>query len=108
MFQKSFSTIILSSGLLLISGIVEARTYLSSSYQNTLLSQKKCLQRSETIVRNINASDIYVSRVGVYGDVGNDALMIRCIPQKEMVLFVVSGPNEDSVTNLLKRIQRSF
>ena len=95
--------------LLLITTILNAQhTYLANSYKTTYLLEEECLKQAEVSIRNIKATDIYISNVAVYGDLGNDSLLIRCISDKKMVFFLVSSLDKKRSNKLLKKIQSSF
>jgi len=80
-----------------------------TSWQETLLSERQCLQRAEIALRDAGFSDSFdIVQQSVFGNRGEYTASIRCIPDKEMVFFVVVGCDYEERERLINFIKANF
>ncbi|MEB3886811.1 hypothetical protein [Lyngbya sp. CCY1209] len=80
-----------------------------TSWQETLLAERPCLERAEIALRDTGFSDNFdIVQQSVFGDRGEYTASIRCIPDKEMVFFIVVGYNSDERERLINSIKANF
>ena len=85
-------------------------TTMSTSWQETTMTQKQCLRRAEIAVRDGGFSKglEIVGQSSVFGDRGAYIATVRCATSKGMVFFVVAGPSGDRVSEFRNEIENNF
>lgn len=82
---------------------------MTTSLQATTLDLAECLKRGETVMREAGLTrNLQVMQVTVYGEIGDYTASVRCVPGKEVVLFVVAGPRPDQASKLMAGLKSKF
>jgi hypothetical protein len=82
---------------------------MSTSLQATTLDLAECLKRGETVLREAGATrNLQVLQLTVYGELGDYTASVRCVPGKDVVLFVVAGPRPDQASKLMAGLKGKF
>jgi hypothetical protein len=82
---------------------------MSTGLQATTLDLAECLKRGEAIMRDAGLTrNLQVLQLTVYGEQGDYTASVRCVPGKEMVLFVVAGPRPDQASKLMADLRGKF
>ena len=82
---------------------------LSTSLQATSLDLADCLKRGEAIMREAGLTrNLQVLQVTVYGEQGEYKASVRCVPGKEIVVFVVAGPRPDRASRFMADLKGKF
>jgi hypothetical protein len=82
---------------------------MSTSWENTALTEQQCLQRAEMALRSSGFTENF-ELVGqsVFGDTSDYTATIRCIETKKIAFFVVAGPDSDQANRLRETIINRF
>jgi hypothetical protein len=110
MTSKTFLRATLAAALLAAAATsAPAGPSMTTSLQATSLDLAECLKRGEMIMRETGLTrNLQVLQVTVYGEQGDYTASIRCVPGKEMVLFVVAGPRPDQASKLMAGLKGKF
>jgi hypothetical protein len=82
---------------------------MSTSLQPTTLELSECLKRGEAIMREAGLTrNLQVLQLTVYGEQGEYTASVRCVPGKEMVIFVVAGPRPDRASKYMADLKGKF
>ncbi len=81
---------------------------LSTSWENTTLSQDECIKRAEVAMRNSGFSNLKIGSESIFADRKEYSGSIRCITSKKIIFFVVAGPSSDTAGDLRKTILDNF
>lgn len=95
----------------LIAGMLPATAgpSMSTSLQATKLDLADCLKRGETIMREAGlTANLQVQQLSVSGEQGDYTASVRCLPGKDVVLFVVAGPRPDRASKFMADLKGRF
>jgi len=82
---------------------------MSTSLQATKLDLADCLKRGETIIREAGlTANLQVQQLSVSGEQGEYTASVRCLPGKDVVLFVVAGPRPDRASKYMAALKDKF
>ena len=82
---------------------------MSTSLQATKLDLADCLKRGETIIREAGlTANLQVQQLSVSGEQGEYTASVRCLPGKDVVLFVVAGPRPDRASKYMAALRDKF
>jgi hypothetical protein len=82
---------------------------MSTSLQATTLDLADCLKRGEAIMRDAGlTANLQVQQLSVSGEQGDYTASIRCLPGKDVVLFVVAGPRPDRASKFMADLKGKF
>lgn len=99
----------LVAGLLIAPMGASAGPSMSTSLHATSLDLAECLKRGEEIMREAGLTrNLQVLQLTVYGEQGDYTASVRCVPGKEMVLFVVAGPRPDRASKFMADLREKF
>ncbi len=99
----------IATGLLASALPAAAGPSLSTSLQATTLDLADCLKRGEAIMREAGLTrNLQVLQVTVYGEQGEYTASVRCVPGKEIVVFVVAGPRPDRASKFMADLKGKF
>jgi hypothetical protein len=106
---KTFFCTTIAIGLLAGALPAAAGPSLSTSLQATSLDLADCLKRGEAIMREAGLTrNLQVLQVTVYGEQGEYTASVRCVPGKEIVVFVVAGPRPDRASRFMADLKGKF
>ena len=101
-----------SVGLGLIISVSAVSTVLAgwvwTNWKNTDLSQAACLENAGKAIRDGGFKPLQSSQYSRFGGIGDYTVSIRCISEKQMVFFVVAGPNNDTASKYLDAVIAKF
>lgn len=66
------------------------------------------MQQARAALSGAGLDRLKNSQVSALGEQGAYSVLIRCIPEKAMVIFVVAGPRLDETQRLLKAVAERF
>ncbi|MDQ8726330.1 hypothetical protein [Bradyrhizobium sp. LHD-71] len=82
---------------------------MTTSLQATTLDLAECLKRGEAIMREAGLTrNLQVLQLTVYGEQGDYTASVRCVPGKDVVLFVVAGPRPDRASKVMSELKDKF
>jgi hypothetical protein len=82
---------------------------MSTSLSPTSLDLPACLKRGEEIMREAGLTrNLQVLQATVYGEQGDYTASVRCLPDKDVVFFVVAGPRPDRASKLMTDLRGRF
>lgn len=83
-----------------------------TEWRTTTMSVAECIRTGERVLRATGFVNIVFNGdnkdKNVWGDRGNYSVTIECVPEKELALFVVAGPNLDQANRLLDDVLAKF
>jgi hypothetical protein len=84
----------IGGGALVIATAAWAGPSMSTRWSSTTLNKDDCIDRAKQAVRNSGfTKNFEVVNTTVYGERGAYTSGVRCAVEKEIVFFVVAGPN---------------
>jgi hypothetical protein len=90
-------------------GPASAGPSMSTSLQPTSLDLPACLKRGEEIMRETGLTkNLQVLQTTVYGEQGDYTASVRCLPDKDIVFFIVAGPRPDRASKLMTDLRGKF
>lgn len=109
MTLKTLTCATLAAGLLATALPATAGPSMSTSLQATALDLADCLKRGEAIMREAGlTANLQVQQLSVSGEQGDYTASVRCLPGKDVVLFVVAGPRPDRASKLMADLKGKF
>ena len=109
MTLKTFLCATLAAGLVATAFPALAGPSMSTSLQTTKLDLAECLKRGEAIMREAGLTgNLQVQQLSVSGEQGEYTASVRCVPGKEVVLFVVAGPRPDRASTFMADLKSKF
>jgi predicted methyltransferase MtxX (methanogen marker protein 4) len=82
---------------------------MSTSLQASKLDLADCLKRGEAIMREAGlTANLQVQQLSVSGEQGEYTASVRCLPGKDVVLFVVAGPRPDRASKYMAALKDKF
>ncbi|GBO56408.1 hypothetical protein APA_4744 [Pseudanabaena sp. lw0831] len=73
------------------------------------ISQDACIRRAEIAAKDSGFDRNFEPLAnGAFGVNGNYSVSIRCEAKRGVVFFAVAGPNNQTSSNLVKRVQKAF
>lgn len=82
---------------------------MSTSLQATSLDLPACLKRGEETMREAGLTkNLQVLQTTVYGEQGDYTASVRCLPDKDVVFFVVAGPRPDRASKFMTDLRGKF
>ena len=99
----------LAAGLTTVALPATAGPSMSTSLQATTLDLADCLKRGEAIIREAGlTANLQVQQLSVSGEQGEYTASVRCLPGKDVVLFVVAGPRPDRASKFMAELKGKF
>ena len=109
MTLKTLLCATLAAGLLASALPAAAGPSMSTSLQATNLDLAECLKRGEAIMRETGLTgNLQVQQLSVSGEQGEYTASVRCVPGKDVVLFVVAGPRPDRASKFMADLKGKF
>jgi hypothetical protein len=109
MTSKTLFRATLTAGLLAGALPATAGPSMSTSLQATTLDLGECLKRGEAIMREAGLTrNLQVRQLSVSGEQGEYTASVRCMPGKDVVLFVVAGPRPDRASKFMTDLRGRF
>ena len=109
MTSKTLFRATLVAGLLASALPASAGPSMSTSLQATTLDLAECLKRGEAIMREAGLTrNLQVQQLSVSGEQGEYTAAVRCVPGKDVVLFVVAGPRPDRASKFMAELKDRF
>jgi hypothetical protein len=109
MTLKTLTCATLAAGLLTTALPATAGPSMSTSLQESTLDLADCLKRGEAIMRQAGlTANLQVQQLSVSGEQGDYTASIRCLPGKDVVLFVVAGPRPDRASQFMADLKGKF
>ncbi len=81
---------------------------MSTKWTNTTLPLDRCKSRAEGALRDAKFSGIKVLNYSVFAERGAYSAMVRCATDKQMVFFVVAGPQVERASRYLDSIADGY
>ncbi len=82
---------------------------LSTNWTSTTLSQAECMRRAESAVRDAKlAKGFEIVGQSVFGGAESYTLVVRCIADKGLVYFAVSGPTLEQARKYQRAVYDLF
>ena len=92
----------------LISTAALAGPSMSTKWSNTTLPLDRCKSRAEEALRGASFRGLKVLNYSVYAERGDYSAMVRCATDKQMVFFVVAGPQVERTSRYLDTIADGY
>jgi hypothetical protein len=81
---------------------------MSTKWNSTTLNLERCKARAEDALREAGFRDVKVLQFSVFAERGEYSAMVRCATDKEVVFFVVAGPQVDRANRYVDEIGDGF
>ena len=82
---------------------------LSTSWQDTTLTERECISRAELAMRDAGFSrNLEFVGQSVFGDRGDYSASVRCITSRGIVFFLAAGPDPNQATIYQELISSYF
>ena len=81
---------------------------MSTKWNSTTLTLELCKARAEEALREAKFTGIKVLNYSVFAERGDYSAMVRCATDKEMVFFVVAGPQVERTNRYVDDIGDGF
>ena len=83
---------------------------MSSAWLSIDVSQEECVKKgTATIRRNgFNSRFEILANAAIYGERGGYTALVRCVAEKSMVYFVVSGPDSPASGKYMTALRNGF
>lgn len=108
-FRMPLRAVLAAALLSSVTQIAEAGPSMSTSLSPTSLDLPACLKRGEEIMREAGLTrNLQVLQATVYGEQGDYTASVRCLPDKDVVFFVVAGPRPDRASKLMTDLRGRF
>jgi hypothetical protein len=109
MTLKTLLCATLAAGLMAGALPATAGPSMSTSLQATNLDLADCLKRGEAIMREAGlTANLQVQQLSVSAEQGDYTASVRCLPGKDVVLFVVAGPRPDRTSKFMADLKGKF
>jgi hypothetical protein len=92
----------------LISTAALAGPSMSTKWNTTSLNLDRCKQRAEDALREAGFRSVKVLQFSVFAERGDYSAMVRCATDKEVVFFVVAGPQVERTNRYVDDIGDGF
>ena len=92
----------------LVSTPAMAGPSMSTKWNNTKLSLERCKQRAEDALREAGFKGIKVLQFSVFAERGDYSAMVRCATDKEVVFFVIAGPQVERTNRYVDDVGDAF
>jgi hypothetical protein len=98
-----------AGALMALTGTVTfAGPSMSTKWNSTNLSLERCKARAEDALREAGFRDVKVLQFSVFAERGDYSAMVRCATDKEVVFFVVAGPQVERANRYVDEIGDGF
>ena len=81
---------------------------MNTGWKTTTLSQPECVEKAKSVMTAIGLERLQASQVSAFAQKGDYSVVIRCIPEKTMVMFVVAGPEAAETQRLIRAVVERF
>jgi hypothetical protein len=81
---------------------------MSTRWNNTSLTLERCKARAEDALREAGFRDVKELQFSVFAQRGEYSAMVRCATDKEIVFFVVAGPQVERTNRYVDEIGDGF
>ena len=88
--------------------VVHAGPSMTTNWTATTLSNNECMDRAKRVVRESDIGKVDVVGHSVFGQGGGYTAVVRCIPEKGVVYFVVGGPSLDGTKTRMRKLFDKF
>jgi len=92
----------------LVSTAALAGPSMSTKWNNTDLNLDRCKAKAEEALREAGFRGIKVLNYSVFAERGDYSAMVRCATDKQMVFFVVAGPQVERTNRYVDDIGDAF
>ena len=92
----------------LVSTAALAGPSMSTKWSNTDLNLDRCKSRAEKALEDAGFKGIKVLNYSVFAERGDYSAMVRCATDKQMVFFVVAGPQVERTNRYVDDIGDGF
>jgi hypothetical protein len=92
----------------LISTAALAGPSMSTKWSSSSLNLDRCKSRAENALRDAGFRSVKVLQFSVFAERGDYSAMVRCATDKEIVFFVVAGPEVDRCNRYVDDIGDGF
>ena len=92
----------------LVSTAALAGPSMSTKWSNSTLNLDRCKSRAEEALRDAKFTGIKVLNYSVFAERGDYSAMVRCATDKQMVFFVVAGPQVERCNRYVDDIGDGF
>jgi hypothetical protein len=101
----------LGLGLIVSATVVSAALagpWVTTNWKNTNLSQEECLEQAGRAIRAGGFEPLQSSQYSRFGGLDEYTVSIRCISEKQMVFFLVAGPENAFTSKYLNAMLSNF
>jgi hypothetical protein len=106
--RRSMKAIVVGVVAGLVSTAAFAGPSMTTKWNTTNLNLERCKQRAEDALREAGFRSVKVLQYSVFAERGDYSAMVRCITDKEVVFFVVSGPQVERTSRYVDEIGDGF
>ncbi len=92
----------------LVSTAALAGPSMSTKWSNSTLNLDRCKSRAEEALRDAKFTGIKVLNYSVFAERGDYSAMVRCATDKQLVFFVVAGPQVERCNRYVDDIGDGF
>jgi len=93
---------------LVVSVSAQAGPAIASDWATLDVPQATCLDRGEAAIKRMDFSNIEQTRYSRFGQNGDYTISVRCVPEKNVVLFLAAGPLRDRALELQIELHRNY
>jgi len=80
-----------------------------SAWQTTRLTLNDCLRNAENAIRSTGFTEKFnVLKFSIVGAQDEYSASVRCIPSRDMVLYIVAGRDSEQAEDYLQDLQTNF
>jgi len=91
-----------------VAGPAQARTSITTNFEDLEVTQDECLARADRVIRRNGYTVPGTTANSRHGTKGEYTVTIRCAADRKIVFFVVAGPNADVTDRYLEALQKGF
>ncbi len=81
---------------------------MNTGWKATTLSQPDCVEKARGVLAAVGLGRLQSSQASAFAQQGDYSVVIRCIPEKAMVIFVVAGPEAAETQRLIRAVVERF
>jgi hypothetical protein len=81
---------------------------IASDWADLSMGQEECLMRGEAAIRQLGFSAIERTRYSRFGQNGEYTVAVRCVSEKNVVLFLASGPLRQRASDYQIELHRNY
>ena len=100
---------VLAFGTLFLTGTSEAFAGMTTVWKETTASERSCIERAKQAMRDSDFTEnLEVVGQTVFGNSGRYEAAARCITSKELIFFVVAGPDSPTTNRRVTTIRDNY